>query len=195
MNGVAHPDELLPWYANRTLAHAEREAVEAHLRSCARCRGELALLAELRTKVKQSMDTGAPDDLGLQRLLREARRTQRGPARPARRIALAVAAGVVIVVQAALIGWLATREPAIEPLGESGPAGVVLQVRFDPAATEARVRALLQEHDAVVIDGPSALGIYRVRLPGLQVGDRMAAQKALAEFHAARGVVAQAELQ
>ncbi|MGH8747072.1 MAG: hypothetical protein ACREUK_11355, partial [Burkholderiales bacterium] len=90
---------------------------------------------------------------------------------------------------------LAMREPAIEPLGERAPAGVVLQLRFDPAASEARIRALLREHDAVVIDGPSALGVYRVRLRGLQAGDPATASKALADFRAAHGVVVQAELQ
>ena len=110
-------------------------------------------------------------------------------------MALAAAAAVVIVVQAGLIGWLATREAPFEPLGERAPAGVVLQLRFEPAATEPRIRELLQAHDAVVIDGPSALGVYRVRLRGLRADDREAAAKALAEFRAARGIVAQAELQ
>jgi anti-sigma factor RsiW len=192
MNGALHPDDLLPWYANRSLAGAERDAVEAHLRECGRCRAELEFLGTLREQVKRSAPAQAADEVGLRRLLREVRRER---ARPRRRMALAAAAGLVIVVQAGLIGWLATREQPIEPLGEGAPAGVVLQLRFDPAASEARIRALLQDHDAVVIDGPGALGVYRVRLRGLRAGDREAAAKALAEFRAARGVVAQAELQ
>jgi anti-sigma factor RsiW len=192
MNGALHPDELLPWYANRSLAGAEHDAVEAHLRECARCRAELEFLGALREGVKRSAPAQVADEVGLRRLLRDVRRER---ARPQRRMALAAAAALLIVVQAGLIGWLATREPAIEPLGERAPAGVVLQLRFDPAASEARIRALLQEHDAVVIDGPSALGVYRVRLNGVRSGDEQAAAKALAEFRAARGVIAQAELQ
>jgi anti-sigma factor RsiW len=192
MNGAAHPDELLPWYANRTLAGAEHAAVEEHLRGCARCRAELEFLGALRAEVKRGEDAQPADEVGLRRLLRAVRREQ---ARPRRRVALAAAAAVVIVAQGALIGWLATREPVIEPLGERGPAGVVLQLRFEPGATEAQIRELLQAHDAALIDGPSALGVYRVRLQGLRADDRAAAQKALAEFRAARGVVAQAELQ
>jgi len=195
VNGVAHPDELLPWYANRTLAGAEREAVEAHLRGCARCREEIALLEGLRVQVKAATDARAHDQLGLQRLLREVRRG--GAARVERWLRPALAAAVAaMVVQAALIGWLwTTRAPVMEPLGEGVPAGVVLQVRFDPAAPEARIRAFLQDHDAVVIDGPSALGVYRVRLRGVRARDGEAAARALAEFRAGRGVVAQAELQ
>jgi len=192
VNGAVHPDELLPWYANRSLAGAERDAVEAHLRECARCRAELEILGALREQVKRSAPAQVADEVGLRRLLRAVRREA---ARPRRRFALAAAAAVVIVVQAGLIGWLATREAPFEPLGERAPAGVVLQLRFDPAATEAQIRALLEAHDAVMIDGPSALGVYRVRLRGVRPGDAEAAAKALAEFRAARGVVAQAELQ
>ena len=192
MNGAAHPDELLPWYANRTLAGAERDAVEAHLRGCARCRAEIEFLGALRAQVKLSAAGQVADELGLRRLLREVRREA---ARPRRRFALAAAAALVIVVQAGLIGWLANRERPLEPLGEGAPAGVVLQLRFEPAAPEARIRALLQAHDAVLIDGPSALGVYRVRLQGISAGEREAARKALAEFRAAHGVVAEAELQ
>lgn len=190
MNGAAHPDELLPWYANRSLGEAERAAVEAHLRGCERCRAEVELLAALRDQVQRAPATQV-DEVGLQRLLRQVRR-ERG--RPQRRLALAAAA-VVIVVQSALIGWLATREAGFEPLGGPAPAGVVLQLRFEPSATEASIRALLQAHHAVVIDGPSALGIYRVRLQGLRANDAGAVQQALSEFRAARGVVAEAERQ
>ena len=192
MNGALHPDELLPWYVNRSLASAERDAVEAHLRGCERCRAEIEFLAALREQVRRSPAAQVPDEVGLRRLLRDVRRER---ARPRRRIALAAAAALVIVVQTGLIGWLAKREQPIEPLGERGPAGVVLQLRFDPAASEARIRALLQEHDAVLIDGPGALGVYRVRLNGVRSGDERAMAKALAEFRAARGVVIQAELQ
>jgi len=191
MNAAAHPDELLPWYANRSLGEAEHAAVEAHLRGCERCRAEVEFLAALREQVQRAPAVRM-DEVGLQRLLRQVRREQ---ARPRRRLALAAAAAVVIVVQAALIGWLATREPVFEPLGGPAPAGVVLQLRFEPSATEANIRALLEAQHAVVIDGPSALGIYRVRLQGLRADDAGAVSKALADFRAARGIVAEAERQ
>jgi len=34
-------EELLPWYANKTLSDSERRAVAEHLRTCAECRAEL----------------------------------------------------------------------------------------------------------------------------------------------------------
>lgn len=192
MNGPVHPDELLPWYANGTLSPEKRQEVAAHLRGCDRCRGELAFLTGLRERVKASVDASVPDEIGLKRLLRETRRAPIGPGVAWLRPALA-AAVAVIVVQAGLVAWLWTREPLIEPLGGPRHEGVVLQVRFDPAAPEARIRALLQENDATVIDGPGALGIYRLRLENVKPGDAAALAKALNDFRSAKGIVAQAE--
>lgn len=187
-----HPDELLPWYANGTLPPEKRDEVAAHLRGCDRCRGELAFLAGLRERVKASVGANVPDEIALKRLLRETRRASTGPGITWLRPALA-AAVVVIVMQAGLVAWLGTREPRIEPLGGPQHEGVVLQVRFDPAAPEARIRALLQESEATVIDGPGALGIYRVRLRNAKPGDAAALAKVLDDFRNAKGVVVQAE--
>jgi hypothetical protein len=44
--------------------------------------------------------------------------------------------------------------------------GAVLQVRFRATATEAQMRAALQEIGGAIVDGPGALGVYRVRLQG-----------------------------
>jgi hypothetical protein len=39
-----------------------------------------------------------------------------------------------------------------------------VQIQFEPTATEALIRTLLQEVGATLIDGPSALGVYRARV-------------------------------
>ena len=192
MSDALHPDELLPWYANGTLPPEKRDEIAAHLRGCDRCRGELAFLAGLRERVKASAAATGPDEVGLERLLRETRRAPRVPGIAWLRPALAAAVAVV-VVQAALVAWLWTREPLIEPLGGPRREGVVLQVRFDPAAPEARIRALLQKNDATLIDGPGALGVYRVRLQNVKPGDAAALAKALDDFRRTKGVVTQAE--
>lgn len=50
MNAPAHEEarELLPWLANGSLAGAELERVQAHVRDCAECRADLATLHMLR---------------------------------------------------------------------------------------------------------------------------------------------------
>jgi hypothetical protein len=54
MNGMANQardhrevSELIPWYVNARIGDADRQRVEAHLRDCADCRGELQLQRQL----------------------------------------------------------------------------------------------------------------------------------------------------
>lgn len=52
--------ELLPWYANGTLAGAERATVEAHLAQCERCQRELYELRQIKELVALSVES-VPD--------------------------------------------------------------------------------------------------------------------------------------
>ncbi len=194
MSASPHPDELLPWHANGTLSAGERDAVDAHLRGCARCRGELAFLQELRRRVQSQAPSVAPDEIGLKRLLRIARSAS--PVPPGRWLRVALAASiVVIVIQAGFLAALWKSESPIEPLGGPAPEGAVLQVRFESSASEAHIRALLQQHDATLIDGPGALGVYRIRLNGIEPRDRAGVAKALDALRASAGIVSQAEVE
>ncbi|HEX9626740.1 MAG TPA: zf-HC2 domain-containing protein [Acidiferrobacterales bacterium] len=183
-----HPDDLLPWYANDTLAGAERERVEAHLSACPRCRDELKLLKMVRAGV-QSTPVEPPTEFGLKRLLRDVRREAPHTARPRLwwQPALAAAA-LVIVIQGMLLINLWPRDSGIVPLGE--PPIAHLQVRFAPQATEAEMRAVLAAVDGVIVDGPGALGLYRIRLTG--GADSEAVASALHTLRAQAPVVAEA---
>jgi len=61
----AHRDaqEALPWLANGRLAGAELERVQAHVKACAACRAELALLHTLRAAVPVQDDHDVHDVL------------------------------------------------------------------------------------------------------------------------------------
>lgn len=62
--------ELLPWYANGTLAEAEREKVEAHLPACPRCREEEEICRRMATAVRAVGEVApSPHPVQLQRLL------------------------------------------------------------------------------------------------------------------------------
>ncbi len=197
---TAHPDELLPWYANGTLEEPERARVEAHLAECARCREELSFLTTLAASVRSADESGAPGEFGgefgLKRLLREVgqsppnRASARGAHRTWWRPALAAAAVLVIAVQGVVIGRLYQQTTYLQPLsGPAAAAGVVLQVRFDPGARESDIRAALQSVDGTLVGGPGALGVYRVRLRGLADDDAAALARRVAELRARRGVV------
>lgn len=159
-----HPRELLPWLANDTLEGAERTEVERHVAGCAQCQSELALLQALRTTLQAQPQADA-GELGLQRLLRDVRK-QPG-ARPRWLLPAAMAAGLVIAVQAVMLMQTSPVETVYAPL--SGPAAseTLLQVEFAPDAREAALRAALQAVGARIVDGPSAAGLYRIALePG-----------------------------
>lgn len=159
-----HPDDLLPWYVNGTLAPTEQERVKTHLRDCDRCRQEIALLEKIQARVKSDRPE-APTGFGLNRLLRDIHKEPSAPARqrPWWQPALAAAAVIILVQGAVLMNLLSQPEPIV-PLGGPAAEGVVLQVRFHPEASEAQIRMLLQQARGNIIGGPGALGVYRLRL-------------------------------
>ncbi len=171
-----HPDELLPWLANGTLGGEELARAQAHVESCARCREELAFLGALRATVKQ-LDAGeGAGDLARERLLRSVRGEAAGR-HPWWRPALAAAAALVIAIEGAVIVNLWRTEPAgIVPLGETRVDVATVQVRFQPQAAESAIRALLQREHAAIVDGPGALGVYRLRFESATAASEAAAR-------------------
>lgn len=191
VKSAQHPDELLPWLANGTLAGAERQEVEAHVATCERCRRELAWLESLRSSVAELESAQAPGEFGLNRLLRDIRRRPQYAERR-RWLAPALAASLAVVaLQGVMLAHFWTRSDNIAPLGREMLDADVLQIRFEPRATEADIRDALQAIGASLIDGPGALGIYRVRLePGVS-GKSMEVSRAIAMLKARPGVVIQ----
>ncbi|WP_193371526.1 hypothetical protein [Pelagibius marinus] len=170
-------DLLLPWYVNGTLEAGERQAVEAYLEESAHARDEVELLRQLRQQVKEQAFENSPGELGLQRLKREIKQDaeqQKGSAdrmtgkvltvasfwRP-----LAVAACLAIVVQAGvMVGMNTGMIPTGGDVTIARKAPAVMQVTFAPDATEQDIREVLQSAGASIADGPTALGIYNLRL-------------------------------
>jgi anti-sigma-K factor RskA len=168
---------LLPWYINGTLEAEERRQVEAYLERNSDARDEVALLRELRQQVKDEKIEHSPGELGLQRLKREIKQAGAQPDGADRMTGrtvtvasfwrpLAVAACLAVVVQAGVMvglgGW-----PGSDVEIASGTAGLtapVLQVTFEPGATEQEIRDVLQSAGASIADGPTALGVYNLRL-------------------------------
>lgn len=186
-----HPEELLPWYANDTLDAEERARVERHLAQCEDCRAELAVLRAMRAELKSLDAAQAPGELGRARLLREARKVRRKP-RPWLPAALA-ASVAVIALQAALLLSLWPSEGRYAPLGPEPSAEVVVQVRFAPEATEREMRAALQAVGGTIVDGPGALGVYRVRFDALNPEDNERIRAAIEALRAAAPAVAHVE--
>ncbi len=179
-----HPAELLPWFVNETLSPEERQTVEQHLETCPQCRQEIALLQKMRTHVKE-IRTESPGEFGLNRLLSTVRNDRTATEAPQQttsqwwKTGFAIAASLIIFIQAGLlIDTMYISKPMI-PLSGPQKQGLVLQVSFTPTATEAQIREVITAVHGRFIDGPSSLGIYRIRLDDSKTSNEATIERAI----------------
>ncbi len=180
--------ELLPWYANGTLSHQERERVEAHLAECLLCQEEERACRRTAEAVRETGDAApSPHPVQFQRLLARVEEHEREEAagrgrgrlsrllaatpRFARRALLAQAA--MILALAGILIWSATTRttgPAeFVTLSDSAAAPPAtaerLRVMFAPGTTEREIRELLLAVRGEIKAGPSPLGVYTLEIP------------------------------
>lgn len=178
-----HPDESLPWFVNNTLSLHQRQEVETHVQQCERCQKEVALLQNMQHNVKTTPIL-SPGEVGLQRLLRKIKQetkqehAQQGTNWRRWQSTLAIAASIIIFVQAGLLldAWFLSK-PMV-PLAGPQDSGIVLQVSFAPTATEAEIRESVGAVNGTFIGGPGQLGVYHIRLT-LPTTDQKGIEKAL----------------
>jgi len=184
-------EALLVFLANDTLQGDERAEVEAAVAADPQLQGELAAMRAIRDEMQAQAPGVSPGEFGLARLMRDIDREVAAPA-PATRSRFwqgaAAAAVALLFVQSA--GFLLAPDTVIELAGGgSGQVeGAALTVAFNPAASEGAIRALLLQLDLVIVDGPSALGLYTVVAP-----DDAAREQALTALQAAPALVDSAE--
>lgn len=160
--------ELLPWYLNGTLEGAELAAVEALLLRSAEAREELEVLRRLAAAVREQEQAheAPPFELGWARLQRS---LQPAPRRDWWKPGLAAAAALVVALQLGILmrpaqvdsDWQLQSGGSEQVLS----GGYRVQLRFVEHAQWQQIRALLLELDAVLVDGPSALGVVQVHVP------------------------------
>jgi anti-sigma factor RsiW len=186
--------ELLPWYANGTLAPGEAREVEVLLARDAECAAELEELRVLQAAVAEVDETepafrptAVRDALGRidayerervekaeaslggrLRWMWESLRSGWDATPVPGRLALAVQLGLILALGAVLL-----RAPGTETRFETlaggsatvGPrGGALVAVGFQPTVREADLRALLTELDAKIVAGPSAQELWVVEL-------------------------------
>lgn len=182
-------EQLLPWLANETLKGEEARAMEALAKESPAAAQDLEFMRGLRTQMKSMETANSPGELGWRRLQQQIARERTSTVRGTgwRNIA-AIAAAVVILLQAAVIGYQWRESPVITAGGD----GATLQVRFAPTASETAIRELLQEINGSIVDGPGAIGVYHVKIADAEE-DPTAAAKALEVLRARSDIVLQAE--
>jgi hypothetical protein len=192
--------EMLPWYANGTLAAAERAWVDEMLRSDPHAAAELAWVESLQRKV-QADAPDVSDEIGMARTLQRIhanaalridgerpRAASAAPSLGARltgwldslRLTPAFAmAALVIMVQAGVIWRLAAPETDYDQMralpGQAAAGGALLRINFKPQASETEIRLLLVSVRGNLEGGPGQLGDYYVRIPA--AGSEQATQR------------------
>jgi anti-sigma factor RsiW len=167
--------ELLPWLVNGRLEAAEREAVEAHLRSCLPCRRELKEQQRLRAALREHPAVHISPQTSFDRLTRRLAEpdlaTHRVPARPFAAFARFAAVGAAGVAILGLLLWLVPREPelgapyrtlATQAAGTSARVDIV----FVESATAAERERVVADVGGKIASGPTEVGRYTVRLDG-----------------------------
>ncbi|MDH5191524.1 MAG: zf-HC2 domain-containing protein [Gammaproteobacteria bacterium] len=163
MNKTEHPEDLLPWYVNGTLSSEEQSLVSAHLSSCDRCSQEVELLISIQKVANEPVDD-AVLDMAQRRFMRELNSTSTVKKdKTWWQPVFAAAAMLVIVVQFVVIMNIEQETDSYQPAGIE-QTGIVYQIQFHDGVKEQDIRILLQSANASIIDGPGALGLYRVRL-------------------------------
>ncbi|WP_085909755.1 zf-HC2 domain-containing protein [Kiloniella majae] len=167
-------EELLPFYVNGTLEGEELEVVKKALAEDEVLRDECTFLENMRDEV-QNQDLGvSPGEFGLKRLQRDLvkERTTESQKIPQNdnvkssvwRIA-AFAACIMLLVQTAYVVplWQQNNDLVAASGGNIAHIrGPILSITFVPEAQEENIRELLLAVDARIVDGPSALGVYKL---------------------------------
>ena len=179
---------LLPWHAAGTLSRRDTQRVEAALANDPELARRYELVREeLGQTIHLNETSGAPSARAMQALFAKI------DAEPARRPApsfnlgariaeffaslsprtlawSASAAALAILLQAGLLAGIALKEKspggyetASAPKSVTGEGAYAL-IRFQPQASAADVAKFLETNKLSVADGPSAGGLYRVRI-------------------------------
>ena len=143
-------------------------------------RAELALMRGLGPALKADDAGRPPGEFGWRRLEKAIRRgdAQHLAARPRQVVIWRAAAAILMVAVLGQAGYIITM-PATEPAYRTAFGTAedhVLGIAFAPGATAGEIGDLLRRTDARVIDGPSALGLYRVAFTSAEASDAAATQ-------------------
>lgn len=182
--GNAHSDalSLLPWYAVGRLDTIDEARVAAHLDGCAECRDQLELerrFGDAIARQPASTDQGwAAMQARLELDRPVPRRTEpgsttshpsprRGPGTRWMGLGLAAQFAAIAGLGAMLAFPSAVSPPRYVTLAApvAAPADRLIVI-FRPETTEARLRAMLRDIDARVVDGPTAANAYVLEVAG-----------------------------
>lgn len=166
--------KLLPWAVLDKLHEGEDRLVEEHCAMCAQCRDDLAWQRKLQSV--QPAAGASPDMEGaLARLMPQL--APRPAANDGRWMRWALAAQLLVI--AGLAARLFAPVDEFRLLGAAdATGGANLMIVLRPAASEARLRALLRENGARVVGGPTEANAWLLKVEPPRLARALAAMRA-----------------
>ncbi|MCY1126759.1 hypothetical protein OU426_07840 [Frigidibacter sp. RF13] len=157
--------ELVPFWVNGSLTDAEAEALAREFERDPALHAQVQAARQLRELMRASaLPERSPGDFGLARLRRSVAEKARAPAALRQSAAAAAIAAAVTAGGFTLVGWGSSDEGYRQAAGPQPAAIFTVSVR--DAAPHAAFADLLLANGLTIIDGPSALGFYRLALVG-----------------------------
>lgn len=157
-------EELLPFFVNGTLQPDERARVETALAEDQDHSADAVWLEALRAQVQVDLPANSPGEFGLARLMRDVDREAAQTIPVQRRFAPALwgaLAASVVAVAFVMSGILGVGEPTFEQAsGAQVDEGI--SVIFQPGLDVESLSVAVHDLGLVIVDGPSAMGVYRV---------------------------------
>jgi hypothetical protein len=159
--------ELLPWFAMDALAAEDLQLVRRHLQSCRRCRADAASQRRLRASL--APDGAESDaDISYRKLLGRLRRPARPGSSPPRRMRMSwerwTLAGLAASLALLLLAPVSIAPRYYHGLGSAGGTSGNIVVSFRPDTSEQKIRQVLRETGARLVDGPTAADAYVLRV-------------------------------
>jgi len=161
--------KLLPWYINDTLDEDENRMVAEALEKDENLKKEYELLKSISTAM-QTDEIQTPGEIGLARLKRSMKTSTQSSQQTVQKSSAttrwkfaAIAASLLLIVQVSFTLNQTSEQEYYQPLGSEKKSQDTITVTFSPTATEQQIREVLLASHALIVDGPSAAGIYRVR--------------------------------
>ncbi len=159
-----HTAELLPFWVNGTLSASEAIEVEAAMAFDADLRAEADALKNLRDTMQASQSAFSPGELGLIRLQRAIAQEPRQKIWRYRSTAATALVAALALIGIYLVLPPKTDKPDVYRQASGQSTANLVTVSFRSDATEGAVADLLLRHELVIVDGPSALRLYRVEV-------------------------------
>jgi anti-sigma factor RsiW len=170
--GHRHAWELIPWVINGRASAEERALVDAHLKDCADCRGELAFQRELQQGITDAPEPALDARAGLDRLSRRIDAAAGGEPVSPRSAKLVRWLAVAVVIEAIGLALLSTdvvfnaRSAPYQTLTSSAPtaSGASVRAVFAPQVPQSELQGLLQRNGLQIVAGPSEAGVYSLAI-------------------------------